>query len=152
MLSFPSKVDLWLAAVLVLATLVAISVAVAATVSAGMGGLGAWVTPVIMLVVFRAVVWPIRYDVDPEQLVIHFGFFRKRVPVHEIARVTPSRNPLSSPALSLDRLRIDYRKGKCVLISPADRAGFALAIRDRAPSAVIDERLLPATKAPRTAP
>ena len=29
-------------------------------------------------------------------------------PVAEITRITPTRNPLSSPALSLDRLRNEY--------------------------------------------
>ncbi len=152
MLSFRSKIDLWLVAVLGLATVVAISVAVAATVSAGVAGLAAWFTPVVMLVVFRALVWPIRYDIEAEHLAVHFGFARKRIALSEITRLTPSRNPLSSPALSLDRIRIDYGDRKWVLISPADRSGFATAIQERVPGAAIDERLLPAAKSARTAP
>src|SRR4029450_9429711 len=38
--------------------------------------------------------------------------------------MVPIRNPLSSPALSLDRLRIEVRGARPVLISPADRAAF----------------------------
>jgi hypothetical protein len=37
-----------------------------------------------------------------------------------------TRNPPSSPALSLDRLRVQFGRGwgKAVMISPADRNGF----------------------------
>ncbi len=44
---------------------------------------------------------------------------------HEIESVIPSRNLLSSPACSLDRLHVRYpssRRG--VLISPEDESGF----------------------------
>lgn len=44
----------------------------------------------------------------------------------EISEVRPTHNPLSSPALSLDRLHVQYGPGflKAVMISPADREGF----------------------------
>jgi hypothetical protein len=44
--------------------------------------------------------------------------------VLDITAITPTSNPLSSPALSLDRLRIDYGKGRSVMISPRDKQGF----------------------------
>ena len=48
-----------------------------------------------------------------------------------IAGVRPTRSALSSPALSLDRLRIDHGAGgrRTVLVSPADRAGFVQALQ-----------------------
>jgi hypothetical protein len=42
--------------------------------------------------------------------------------------VEETRNPLSSPALSLDRLKITYGNGKRIMISPADKIGFLKAI------------------------
>jgi hypothetical protein len=63
------------------------------------------------------------YTFEPATLLIRSGPFRWRVPFAEISRVEPSRNPLSSPACSLDRLLIKYGKRK-IMISPADRAGF----------------------------
>ena len=122
--------------------IVSVGAAVVKTVSKGTGGLIAWVTPAIVLVVYGAVLWPIRYEVDAENLVIRFGRFRKRIPLRDIIRFSPSRNPLSSPALSHNRRRITYGERKWVLISPADRTGFAAAIRERAPDAIIDECLL----------
>jgi hypothetical protein len=59
-------------------------------------------------------------------LLVRFGICRQRIPLADIAEVHPTHNPLSSPALSLDRLRVQYGQGffKAVMISPADRNGF----------------------------
>lgn len=45
-----------------------------------------------------------------------------------VVEITPSRNPLSSPALSIDRLKIQFGKRKFVLVSPEDKAGFIRAV------------------------
>jgi hypothetical protein len=45
--------------------------------------------------------------------------------------VVPTRNPLSSPALSLDRLRIEYGQGRAIMISPADKGPFLRALEER---------------------
>lgn len=71
-----------------------------------------------------------------DALVIRFGPARVRVPYDRIRAVEPSSNPLSSPALSLRRVRIDYDKpngkGTFVLVSPQDRDGFMQELRRRA--------------------
>lgn len=49
------------------------------------------------------------------------------IPLSDIDEVPPSDSPLSSPALSLDRLRVSYRArgaDRFVLISPQDKGGF----------------------------
>jgi Bacterial PH domain len=63
------------------------------------------------------------YAFEHATLRISCGLFRWRVPFAEISRVEPSRNPLSSPACSLDRFVIQYGKRE-IMISPADREGF----------------------------
>jgi hypothetical protein len=55
------------------------------------------------------------------------GPFRWKVPIDSIEKVEATRSPLSSPALSLDRLRINYGKRR-IMVSPSDRAGFLRAI------------------------
>jgi hypothetical protein len=45
--------------------------------------------------------------------------------------VESTRNPASSPALSLDRLLIRYGGGSEIMVSPADKAGFMAAIKKR---------------------
>ena len=74
-----------------------------------------------------ALAYPVTYEITENELVIRSG--KRKIPVElsSIESVRPSRNPLSSPAWSLDRLRIDYhRKGKLtwLLISPEDRSAF----------------------------
>ena len=72
------------------------------------------------------------YTVDGNTLRIACGPFRWQVPIDAIESVEPTRNPLSSPALSLDRLRIQYGRRR-IQVSPADKAGFLSAIgQDRA--------------------
>ena len=68
------------------------------------------------------------YTVDRDRLRIASGPFRWKVDIASITSVEPTRNPLSSPALSLDRLRIRYGESRSILVSPADTRGFLRAI------------------------
>ena len=47
-----------------------------------------------------------------------------KVEIQSIKRIYKTRNPLSSPALSLDRIAIVYNKYDEVLISPKDKKEF----------------------------
>lgn len=81
--------------------------------------------------IMRALAHPVYYEIDPPALRIRSGLLHYSIPLAGIDSVRPTRNPLSAPALSLDRLRIDYRKGKkaaFALISPEDRAAFLRAL------------------------
>ena len=68
------------------------------------------------------------YRVEAEQLTIRSGPFKWTIRLDEITAVTPSRSPLSSPALSLDRLEIAYAGGKRILVSPRNHEQFIAAI------------------------
>lgn len=67
------------------------------------------------------------YDIDGNLLTIRSGPFCWRVPIDAIDSVKPTRSPLSSPALSLDRLDIRYGRRR-IMVSPADKRGFLKAI------------------------
>lgn len=69
------------------------------------------------------------YEIRSDQLVVRSGPLTWKIPRDAITDVRPSRSLLSSPALSLKRLRIDYGEGKYILISPADIDGFRRALR-----------------------
>jgi len=65
------------------------------------------------------------YRFDGPMLLICSGPFRWRIPIREIVSVTPSRSSRSGPALSLDRLAVEYgTPRRLILISPRDRGGF----------------------------
>lgn len=74
--------------------------------------------------------WPIlntRYIVTEQDLMIHSMLFKWQINRSDITKVSESHNFISSPALSLDRLRIDYQKNGVIshiLISPKDKDVF----------------------------
>jgi hypothetical protein len=72
-----------------------------------------------------------RYTLTESELRIVSGPFRWRIPLQEIRSVTPTRNPLSSPALSLDRLRIEYGNGNWIMVSPRDKERFLKELQTR---------------------
>ncbi len=86
-------------------------------------GIGALV---LLLGVYFGLVFPLRYGVDDTHLLVRFGICCQRIPLADIREVYPTRSALGSPALSLDRLHVQYGDGffKGVMISPADRDGF----------------------------
>ena len=68
------------------------------------------------------------YVVEDNVLKIRSGPFKRTIRLDEIRSVEPSRSFLSSPALSLDRLKIVYGVGNQILVSPRDRDAFIRAI------------------------
>ncbi|QJX49038.1 PH domain-containing protein [Hymenobacter taeanensis] len=75
-----------------------------------------------------------RYTLTPQELLITSGPIHKRVPITSITSVKPTRNPISSPALSLNRLEIRYGKYDSVLISPANPKGFLTTLHQLNPA------------------
>ena len=66
----------------------------------------------------------LRYTIDGNRLIVRSGPLRWRIPISEITAITETRDPISSPALSINRLRIEYGNKKSVLISPRDKDAF----------------------------
>lgn len=87
---------------------------------------------VLTIVVLWWPVWSTQYRIDAEQLVVSSMFLTWKIPLSTIQKISPSNNSVSSPALSLDRLRIDYQKegkAKFILISPKDKQAFTQALQ-----------------------
>ena len=130
-MKFQSKIDAWVVALMVLAA----AVMLRASYSAAASGAGGGVPVPVMVVGFAAgVVLPLwillasYYVVDGGNLLIRSGPFRWTLPLAGITRVVRTRSMLSGPALSLDRLLIEYGAGNAVLVSPRDQDGFMRAI------------------------
>lgn len=128
---FRSKVDTWLVLLVVATGAMAIA-SCFPMIRIGSGGALAIAAGLVALVVgFPA--WLLaatHYTFEEEALGIRSGPFRWTIPYSDISDVKPSRSVLSSPALSLDRLRIEYA-GKSILISPVDRASFVQELERR---------------------
>jgi hypothetical protein len=136
---YKSKIDAWLVWVL---TASAVLPVIAVAASAGFNRarlVEAWPILLILGVSFAFVLWVFlatSYAFDGRALLVRSGPFRWRVPLDTVESVRPSRNPLSSPALSIDRLEVRYGGGKVLLISPREREAFLAELAARAPHAL----------------
>lgn len=127
---FRSKVDWWIALLLIACVFILLlTLGSFATQSTSLGqGL---IFSGAMLAIIACLIWMslgTYYSVDRKTLKIVAGPIRWKIPVSEIDSVEQTRSPISSPALSLDRLRIRYSGAKSVMISPADKNGFMKAL------------------------
>jgi hypothetical protein len=124
---YKSKVDWWLVPLLALppisSILVAITLAQQGVPTATAIGFG---VVLFVAALYLGVIFPLRYGIDRKHLIIRTGLIRQRIELDKITEVIPTRNPLSSPALSLDRLRVQFGQGifKAVMISPNERDEF----------------------------
>ena len=132
MIRFRSKVDTWLVLLVVAAAIAAVSGSFPLVAQGAPGAL-----PIAVLVVLLTLALPAwllaatYYELAGQELLIRSGPLRWRIDLTQIRSVTPSKSLISSPALSMDRLRIDYGRGQSVLISPADKAGFLRELEAR---------------------
>lgn len=124
---YPSKVDAWLAILLITVPLLVIGLGIY------LGDLTAMIlipTGLLMALGFAAIAIPCRYTLTEKHLTIQCGMLRERIQLQNIRDAVPSSDPLSAPALSLQRVKIelgnDFR-----LISPRDRERFIREIKQK---------------------
>lgn len=133
---YPSKIDTWILALLLFIPAVQVVVIATSAISQ------AWPAMVMGLLalfffgcLYAGFVWPIRYGIGGEFLIVRFGICRSRVRIDNIREVYRTSNPLSSPALSLDRLWIQHgpRWYQAVMISPREQEAFIADLAARVP-------------------
>ena len=127
---FRSKVDTWILILMIVAIVFQV-VAVGAAALQADDPLATTGLLLLVIGVSGLMLWLLvgtHYTVDRGYIRIASGPFRWKVPVEDITSISRTKNPLSSPALSLDRIMIRYGKRRRVMISPADRDGFLRAI------------------------
>ena len=74
----------------------------------------------LILILFYFLSKMIKYEINEGNLII----WKTKIDIKTIRKVYRTYNPLSSPALSLDRIAIVYNKYDEVLISPKEREAF----------------------------
>ena len=139
-MEFRSKVDAWIALLLVASA--GVSVAAAARAAADASGAGL-IGLAMLLLGAGLPLWVLastRYTVDGKSLRIRSGPFRWQIPLADIRTVSPTRSLLSAPALSLDRLRIDHGRARVLMVSPTNEAAFLHAIGQADESAPASKR------------
>jgi hypothetical protein len=134
---YRSKKDLWLFGLVWGAVLAPLAVGLS-NVLGGNAELG-WVLLRVGVVTAAAVLlttFPLNYEIASGELVARSSLMRWRVPLNAIQEVSPSRNPASAPAWSLDRLRVEYVKGgsaRALYVSPEDKAAFLSDLAEATP-------------------
>lgn len=129
---FRSKIDGWFIPLMVISA-AGLIVALGAVMLSPMP----WFQRVIAIVAIVAIMYLLvavfrntYYEIVGTDLLVRSGPLKWTIPVADIQEITPSRNMLSAPALSLDRLKIRFGKRVFILVSPEDKDGFLRAIRD----------------------
>lgn len=134
---FPSRIDAWLLGIVFAAALLPFGVGVVLLLS---GAAKAVWLPILWGLVISttmyALSWPMAYTFRPDHLHIRSGWLEWTVPYGSIRRAAPSANPLSGPAWSLRRVRIDQNAADFILVSPDDRESFISELAERCPHLV----------------
>lgn len=129
---YSSRIDAWIL-LLMLAAIAGQMLAIVALLVGDVPGLGQGPVIVMLLLGIALVVSILvrtHYTIAAGTLRVVSGPFAWSIAIVEIKSITESRSPLSSPALSLDRLQIDYGSGRRILVSPADKQRFLEAIEE----------------------
>jgi hypothetical protein len=125
---FRSKIDTWLIVVLVLASLVPFWVAYEGWRVKHLELMLVGIIPFLTLIF----VFPTEYWFEGDNLIVRGGVIRYTIDLRSITKVEPTRDLTSSPALSLDRLRI-YTPTLALNVSPKEKEEFLAELKRRAP-------------------
>ncbi|MGE7834954.1 PH domain-containing protein [Viridibacillus arvi] len=82
------------------------------------------------------------YRISNELLIIQSGPLKKRISIKNIEKVSSTKNPLASSALSFDRIEISYGTDYgMALVSPKNKSAFVKHLKNINPQIEIDKRL-----------
>jgi hypothetical protein len=86
-------------------------------------------TPLIAFIAYT--LYNIRYMIKDDVLLITCRFlYTMKIPVSSIRKINETKNPLSSPAASLDRLELVYNNYDSVLVSPENKMDFIRELKE----------------------
>ena len=126
---FTSKIDMWLLVILLVTIVVSM---VSGFLLIKESGIQGYLSGLILIVIGAVLpMWLLlgtKYTVTNEDLIVRAGPMLWKIPIASISSVRETRNSRSSPALSLDRLRLNYGNGKSIMVSPKDKNRFRSAI------------------------
>ncbi|WP_151749407.1 PH domain-containing protein [Acinetobacter seifertii] len=132
-MKFRSKIDWWLLLIFVVITANIIFKIYQEVHHSSMGtNFSHLIIYSLVIVVIWFPIFSTYYVVENSTLVINSLVFHWKINIDDIIQIEPTHNPLSSPALSLDRLKISYMKnGRVakVMISPKDKEVFLNNLR-----------------------
>ena len=79
----------------------------------------------VVLFAFFGTIFGIHYTIDEDKLIVSDLFFVKETyELKKLKSITNTYNPVSSPAASLRRIKLDFGCGHPLIISPANQDIF----------------------------
>lgn len=117
---YKSEVDIWLALLVIVPVFIAVIAALQSSEWIAAGGL------LLCIIFILYLFYTTKYTINKDVLTVKSGFIVNIfIPVSAIKSIKKTNNPLSAPALSLNRLEIKYgNKYDYTLISPVNREDF----------------------------
>lgn len=132
---FQGKVDWWTWILLIFINGMMVWVFVS-SLGGGKEEIKSAVISVVIFVLIDLLIMPMYFRnyilLGDEELLIVFGFIKKRIRYRNIDLLEETHNPLSSLALSLDRIYIHTSSGDDVLVAVKDKQAFIEEVNRRA--------------------
>ena len=140
-LYFPSKRDGWIVALIWGSLFISVIGGMIPLAMAGTSWIEAVVVVIILVGMDGLMLWVLYgtgYRVTRDTVLIRCGPFSFRVALKDIEAITPTNSLLSSPACSIDRLKIVYGLSQqSLMVSPVDKSEFLSAIVQQCPTLVV---------------
>ncbi|WP_067730342.1 PH domain-containing protein [Oceanobacillus damuensis] len=134
---FPSKKDKWL-------TIIIWAVSLLGVITPLLKGQFTAVFFMLLAGLFLLWFWfRTGYKIEGDKIRIYYGPIRQTVNIKEIKVIVKSKAPLTSPALSMDRIQIRCGRYDVFSISPANQYKFLDVLTDINPEISLDTRLIP---------
>lgn len=129
---FKSKVDIWMAIIFIF-----IPISMIYGVITEPSAVLLLVT-VFIIVLLCILFFGTKYVIEKDELIVYGGIYKKRIPIKQIRSLRPSKNPLSAPAMSIDRIEITFDPHiQVILVSPKEREQFVKKLLEINPSITI---------------
>lgn len=130
---FKSKVDSWMAIIFLFIPIVMIYAVITEPDAVTI------LITALMILLLVVLFFGTRYVIDGEELIIYGGISKKRIPIKQIKSLRPTKNLISAPAMSLDRIEIMFDPNtQMALVSPKEKELFVNKLLEVNPNIRLD--------------
>lgn len=82
------------------------------------------------------------YKVNDEDLIVKSGPFKSTIDIKSIKKLRATKTLLAGPALSIDRIEIQYKRYDFVIVSPKEKSKFIESLLIKNNSIEVDDKLI----------
>lgn len=136
MLNFQSKKDIWLA-VLIWSVIILIFFMMITEQNIVVYIVGILNNALLLWLWFGT-----NYKIDDEDLIVRSGPFKSTIDIKSIKKLRATKTLLAGPALSIDRIEIQYKRYDSVIVSPKEKNKFIESLLSKNKSIEVDDKLI----------